>query len=56
MYADEAVLFVHAQKKQEVAEKLIDARSGISEWLTVFSLHLNTCKTDSKTLSLVNLM
>ncbi len=45
LYADDAVLYVHAKSKQEAATKLSAALAPVSHWLNESCLHLNTKKT-----------
>ena len=45
MYADDTVLYTHAENKQLAAEKLNAAMVHVSDWLRNSCLHLNTNKT-----------
>ena len=45
MYADDTVLYTHAENKQLAADRLNEAMVHVSDWLRNSCLHLNTSKT-----------
>ncbi len=45
MYADDAVVYVHAKTKHQAAKNLSAAMSNVSNWLQHSHLHLNVSKT-----------
>ena len=45
MYADDVVLYVHAESQKQAARKLTDTMDLVSKWIVKSCLHLNVKKT-----------